>query len=145
MNLQRWGAFSAVLAAALVGCQQSASEKIQEKQEDVVEAEQDLRKEEAELNAAEREAREEQPADEGGPILTLPPSTTTDEPEGVTAPASDEGNADPLSEDVPSEGAPQAGTSAEGTGDPPAPSLGGEAGSAGEEAGSDEADSAPPL
>ena len=156
MNLRRWGSLCTLLsAAAFSGCSESPAEKAQDERADVVEAEQKVREEQAEANAAEREAREEQPAGEGGPILVLPPAPTgddgptspplSDEPEDVTAPAQPTENEtppatnpDPLSEDVPNEGAPQAGTSAEGTGERPAtaPSLDGEAGSEGQEAGS---------
>lgn len=163
MNLRRWGSLCTLLsAAAFSGCSESAAEKAQDERADVVEAEQKVREEQAEANAAEREAREGQPAGEGGPILALPPAPAgddgsaspplSDEPEDVTAPT--EGaedatrpatNPDPLSEDVPNEGAPQAGTSAEGTGERPldAPPLT-ESGSADLETDADQPDAASP-
>jgi hypothetical protein len=134
MNLRRFGALGTALAAAVfVGCEQSPAEKVQEEREDVVEAQQNLREQQAEASDAERAARNEQPGDGGGPILTLPAPETTDsaaplsdESEDVTAPSTpaenDAGNTTEATDrsaaeppDQPNEGDPQAGTQEGGT------------------------------
>lgn len=138
MNLRRWGAVAATLAAAaFVGCEQSPTEKAQDEREEAVEAQQDAvdaqqnaLEEQAEADAAARQA-EGTSGDGGGPILTFPApagndtdagsaAPLSDEPEDVTAPSAegaDSGGATDATgqsasepEDQPNEGDPQAGT-----------------------------------
>ncbi|MBA3311907.1 MAG: hypothetical protein M3552_03860 [Planctomycetota bacterium] len=129
-------------------------DEVQNEQQDVIEAQQDVREEEAELNEAQQEAR-----DEGaGPALTdhtittpsVPPvseslpaedADISDEP--TLAPLEGGTDADATSEEVPNEGDPDAGTAAASDADSAEP-IGNESGSADEETTAEEPEPAVP-
>ncbi|HEX6987180.1 MAG TPA: hypothetical protein VF170_17505 [Planctomycetaceae bacterium] len=124
MNLRRWGVFGVLFgAAAFVGCNDDPAEEIQEKREDVLEAQQEVREEQAELLQAEREAQLEAKEEGRGPVLVDPTITAPavpPEPDatGSAAPSAVSGGGDFRSDpdDVPNEGNPDAGTGPEPAG-----------------------------
>jgi hypothetical protein len=143
MSLRRWNVIGALLAAAVIaGCEKSPEEKVQDEREDVVQDQQKLREDRAELSRTEREAQEQkatqgtQSPTEGGPLLPPLPEPESAPAEGsqATSPPPDGPDArlvdapTPVERfpvgrepaDAPNEGAPEAGTPAAGTGDRPA-------------------------
>ena len=129
MFIRKWGLLGTLLGAAIfTGCEESATEELQEKQEDVIEAQQELREEEAELNEAKREAQHEAVEEGRAPAASettitspaVPPvidssvDGNTEPTEGPTlAPlpdSSDDGNA--TGGELPNEGNPDAGAAA---------------------------------
>jgi hypothetical protein len=129
MLIRKWGLLGTFLGAAVfAGCEESATEQVQEKQEDVIEAQQNLREQEAELNEAKQEAQQEAVEDGRAPHATettitkpaVPPVTdssasdATEPAEGPTlaplpGPSDDR---DLESNEQPNEGNPEAGTAA---------------------------------
>jgi hypothetical protein len=150
MLLRKSGVFGALLGAAVfAGCDDDGTDAVQEKQEDVIEAQQNLREQEAERNQLQQQKQIEVNDEGGGPVANdttiaapaVPP--VPDRGSSTTRDAADQGpSLEPLpsnietgnvpTEELPNEGNPNAGTT-EASDSNDAEPVKGESGSSGEE------------